>query len=174
MNFERCLWSFILNDKSQLVALGNILELRKDHYFCSKFQELNTHGVAFRALAQARRTLGSSKRFMDGASCTVCSWLGGVSWESAHQPWVSWESAHQPWVSGEPLTTVLLTFSLSSLESLMKQSRTLWALLGTSPSCVLCFWFVGHKLHSASHTFPDIQRADSNSCSPVCRSRSNA
>ena len=112
---------------------------------------------------QARRTLGSSKRFMDGASCTVCSWLGGVSWESARQPWVS----------GEPLTTVLLTFSLSSLESLMKQSRTPWALLGTSPSCVLCFLFVGYKLHSASHTFPEIQRADSNSCSPVCGSRSN-
>ena len=47
-----------MNDKSQLVALGNILELRKDHYFCSKFQEFNAHGVAFRALATGQKDTG--------------------------------------------------------------------------------------------------------------------
>ena len=155
--------AFILSGKSQLVALGNILEQGKIFASVQSSRNSTPTEMFSEPWPQARRTLGSSKRFMDGASCTVCSWLGGVSWESARQPWVS----------GEPLTTVLLTFSLSSLESLMKQSRTPWALLGTSPSCVLCFLFVGYKLHSASHTFPEIQRADSNSCSPVCGSRSN-
>ena len=50
--------AFILNDRSQLVALGNILELRKDHYICSKFQEFNAHGAAFRALATGQKDTG--------------------------------------------------------------------------------------------------------------------
>ena len=37
---------------------------------------------------------------------------------------------------------------------------------GTNPFCVPHFLFVGNRLHSASMTFPEFQRAGSNSCSP--------
>ena len=66
--------AFILNDRSQLVALGNILELSVQSSRSSTPTELLSE-----PWPQARRTLGSSKRFMDGVSCTVCSWMGGVS-----------------------------------------------------------------------------------------------
>ena len=58
-----------------------------------------------------------------------------------------------------------VSFTLSSHISLVrKPSRTLWGSWAWKPFYVPCFLFVGNRLHSASMTFPEFQRADSNSC----------
>ena len=46
----------------------------------------------------------------------------------------------------------------------MKQSRILWGLPVINPFSVSCFLLVQNRLHATSLTFPEFQRADSNSC----------
>ena len=48
-----------------------------------------------------------------------------------------------------------LSFTLTSMQGFIPQKHPLFHLL---------FLFGGYRLHSASLTFPEIQRADSNSC----------
>lgn len=141
---------------------GQHSEQGKDLCFCSKFRNSTPTEIFSEACIPLRQKDDEFPQgFMDGASHTVLLLVGEVPWVLAN--------LGSP---GEPLCTCS-TFSLSSLESLMKQSRTPGCFPGYKPFLYSLFLVCRIQTSFSLPCLPWDQRADSNSCSPVCGSRSS-
>ena len=77
---------------------------------------------------------------------------------------ISDHETHPPFCYKINLPLPLKKLALFSHLLPLKSSRTLGGSWTQKPLCVPRFLFVGNRLHSASMTFPEFQRAGSNSC----------